>query len=123
MTMLGNASTSGVGAATPATARVLRSRHILLETQFDALVNRLATLRPPLTANTTSSEVRALADHLLEIAAAVDYYIGRVGRELAYNAPCAIESGLFVDQLRGALEGNATFEINRVADILAEDEP
>ena len=106
----------------PSKAADRHSRHILLETQFDALVNRLATLRPPLTANATSTEVRALADHLLEIASAIDYYIGRVGRELAYNAPCAIESGLFVDQLRGALEGNATFEINRVADILAEDE-
>lgn len=122
MTMLGNSSSSGAGVFTPATAHKPHSKHILLETQFDALVNRLATLRPPLTANATSTEVRALAEHLLEIAAAVDYYIGRVGRELAYNAPCAIASGLFVDQLRGALEGNATFEINRVADILAEDE-
>lgn len=95
-----------------------RSRHILLETQFAALVNRLAAMEAPLSAHTTAADIRKLAAHMQEVADAVDCYFTRIGSELAWNAPCSVQRSLFI----ATIDGNAIHEITRVADLLAEDE-
>jgi hypothetical protein len=102
--------------------RARASHMLLLETQFDAMVNRLAVLRPPVTDNAGPEEIRALVIHMREIADAVDYYFERIGGELAMNAPGRVDISLFMRQLHGAIDGNAVSEINRVAALIEENE-
>ena len=98
-----------------------RSTHILLETAFDAMIMRLSTCRPPFATNSNPADLRQLGQHLADIAAVIDSYIAKIGTELAMNAPYSIPRQLFMDQLLGALDGNAIHACNDAADQLAED--
>lgn len=66
-------------------------------------------------------EIRALEDDLLTLARHVDGLIASYGQYLAAHASGKVDQSVFTDQLRGALDGNATFEISEVADRLRED--
>lgn len=67
------------------------------------------------------SEVRALRDDLETLAHHVDALVESYGRYLAANATRPVDQSVFKDQLLGALEGNATFEIDETADRIRED--
>jgi len=86
------------------------------------MVARLAALRVPhIVGEADAPDLRNLADHMIEVADAVDGYMEAIGRELKANAPCDIDRSLFVRPLYGAIDGNALYEMHRVADVLDED--
>jgi hypothetical protein len=93
-----------------------------LDAAHHALVTRLAALRVPrIVGEADGADIRTLADHMIEVADGVDAYMEAIGRELAANAPCAVESALFKRPLFAAIDGNALFEAHRVADRLDAD--
>jgi hypothetical protein len=93
-----------------------------LEAAHHALITRLAALRVPrIVGEADGADIRLLADHMIEVADGVDAYMEAIGRELAANAPCAVESALFKRPLFAAIDGNALFEAHRVADRLDAD--
>jgi hypothetical protein len=67
-----------------------------------------------------ASDARALIDDIEAICAAVDPLIAAIGDYAAENFH-GIDLKLFRDQLRGALEGNATYELECAAERLAEE--
>ena len=93
-----------------------------LEAAHHALVTRLAALRVPrIVGEPDGADIRTLADHMIEVADGVDAYMEAIGRELAANAPCAVEAALFKRPLFAAIDGNALFEAHRIADRLDAD--
>jgi hypothetical protein len=93
-----------------------------LDAAHHALVTRLAALRVPrIVGEPDGADIRNLADHMIEIADGVDAYLEAIGRELAANAPCAVDTALFKRPLFAAIDGNALFEAHRIADRLDED--
>jgi|ERR1043166_107112 hypothetical protein len=105
----------------PGTARVPTSGTAMsrLDAAHHALVTRLAALRVPrIVGEPDGADMRTLADHMIEVADAVDAYMEAIGRELAANAPCPIDTALFKRPLFAAIDGNALFEAHRIADRL-----
>jgi hypothetical protein len=93
-----------------------------LERAHHALVARLAALRVPrIVGDPDGADSRTLADHMIEVADGVDAYMEAIGRELAANAPCAVDAALFDRPLFAAIDGNALFEAHRIADRLDAD--
>jgi hypothetical protein len=93
-----------------------------LDAAHHALVTRLAALRVPrIVGEPDGADIRLLADHMIEVADGVDAYMEAIGRELAANAPCAVETALFKRPLFAAIDGNALFEAHRIADRLDAD--
>ena len=93
-----------------------------LDAAHHALVTRLAALRVPrIVGEPDGADIRTLADHMIEVADGVDAYMEAIGRELAANAPCAVDFALFKRPLFAAIDGNALFEAHRIADRLDED--
>jgi hypothetical protein len=93
-----------------------------LERAHHALVARLAALRVPrIVGEPDGADIRALADHMIEVADGVDAYMEAIGRELAANAPCPVDAALFNRPLFAAIDGNALFEAHRIADRLDAD--
>ena len=93
-----------------------------LDAAHHALITRLAALRVPrIVGEADGADIRTLADHMIEVADAVDAHMEAIGRELAANAPCAIDTSLFKRPLFAAIDGNALFEAHRIADRLDSD--
>ena len=93
-----------------------------LDAAHHALVTRLAALRVPrIVGEPDGADIRTLADHMIEVADGVDAYMEAIGRELAANAPCAVDAALFQRPLFAAIDGNALFEAHRIADRLDAD--
>src|SRR5262249_29008106 len=93
-----------------------------LDAAHHALVTRLAALRVPrIVGEADGADIRTLADHMIEVADGVDAYMEAIGRELAANAPCAVDAALFKRPLFAAIDGNALFEAHRIADRLDAD--
>jgi hypothetical protein len=93
-----------------------------LESAHHALVARLAALRVPrIVGEPDGADIRTLADHMIDVADGVDAYMAAIGRELAANAPCAVDAALFERPLFAAIDGNALFETHRIADRLDGD--
>jgi hypothetical protein len=70
----------------------------------------------------TADDAGALIDDLKAVWAMVDPLVEAVGQEAA-GAFSGVDTALFHDQLRGALEGNATHAIESAADVESEDAP
>src|ERR1700751_3157561 len=88
-----------------------------------ALITRLAALRVPrIVGEPDGADIRNLADHMIEVADGVDAYMGAIGRELAANAPCAVDTALFRRPVFAAIAGNALFEAHRIADRIDADQ-
>jgi hypothetical protein len=93
-----------------------------LDAAHHALITRLAALRVPrIVGEPDGADIRTLADHMIEVADGVDAYMEAIGRELAANAPCAVDTALFKRPLFAAIDGNALFEAHRIADRLDEN--
>lgn len=74
----------------------------------------------------TKSEAQDLVRDLLDIAGIVDVALLAIGREVqSHFGPSrlgrACDLELFTDQLRGALEGNATYSISQAAEYLDDE--
>ncbi len=94
-----------------------------LERAHHALVTRLAALRlPSIAGEADGADIRNVADHMIEIADGVHAYMEAIGRELAANAPCAVDLALFRRPLFAAIDGNALFEAHRIADRIDSDQ-
>lgn len=66
-------------------------------------------------------EIRAVNDDLLLLARKVDALIASYGQYVAAYTSTRIDQTLFTEQLLGALDGNAMFEVTNAADELQED--
>jgi hypothetical protein len=93
-----------------------------LDLAHHALVTRLAAARiPRIVGAADGADIRNLADHMIEIADAVDAYVAAIGRELCANAPCEVDRTLFAHPLFGAIDGNALYEAHRIAERIDAD--
>lgn len=87
-----------------------------LELAYAALLTGIAHLTAPaLPLSPEPEEFEAISNHLLKLSDIVDSYIAAVGAHVADNASMGVDQRLFRAQLRGALEGNATYEIASIA--------
>jgi hypothetical protein len=94
-----------------------------LDAAHHAMITRLAALRVPrIVGEPDGADIRTLADHLIDVADGVDAYIEAIGRELAANAPCAVDAELFRRPLFAAIDGNALFEAHRIAERIDADQ-
>jgi hypothetical protein len=104
-------------ATTPTGAPVKAGRSFCpLTCARDRLVAELMMLAPPRIPITPDGEdIRALGDHLTNVARAVDTYIEMIGRELASNSPSAVDRSQFHQVVLKGIEGFALFEIEQTA--------
>lgn len=86
------------------------------------LLERLQSLQCPIIVGQADGEdMRRIADHMIEVANAVDAYFEAIGGVVASNSTVAINRGVFAHSVFQALDGNATFECHRAADALDEE--
>ena len=104
-------------ATTPKSAPVKAGRSFSpLTCARDRLVAELMMLAPPRIPITPDGEdIRALGDHLTNVATAVDTYIAMIGRELASNSPTAVDQSQFEQVVIKGIDGLALFEIEQTA--------
>ena len=81
------------------------------------LVTKLAVVRPNRIAggSADAADLVGRATHLMDIARIVDAYILALGRDVKENTTEAIDLAEFTDQLTGAIEGNATYQLSEAA--------
>ena len=81
------------------------------------LVTKLAVVRPNRIAggSADAADLVRRATHLMDIARIVDAYILALGRDVKENTTEAIDLAEFTDQLTGAIEGNATYQLSEAA--------
>jgi hypothetical protein len=88
------------------------------------LIDSLSTMAVPLPiANFPYAEdFEAVADHLRQAAAIFDAWLQDIGAQVKMNAPCRIDDGQFDCAFSGAIAGNATFETQRCAEIIRDEQ-
>jgi len=86
------------------------------------LIQKLLRMKAPkaLGAFPHPSDFVAIANHLRIAAGIFDEYLEEFGFQVADNAPCNVDARLFTGAFRGAIEGNATFEIEEVAEAIRD---
>lgn len=102
--------------AIPPTAHPLAKAHF-------ALVQELARINVPhYSDDPTPDQHEDVADYLLRIAQAMDRHLAEVGREAQANATgVKFDASCFTGAFVGAIEGNATYELDRAADAIREE--
>ena len=81
------------------------------------LIARLAALRSrPLPTYPPAEDVLALNRHLQDVALAVDAYILEIGREAQCSSRNSFDLAPFTAPLTNAIQGNATYELECLAD-------
>jgi hypothetical protein len=63
----------------------------------------------------------AVRDHIYEASKIFDAWLKEIGREVNANAAISVDSRLFDGQFFGAVDGNATFELERLAEVCREE--
>lgn len=102
-------------------APAVAATHPLAKAQA-VMVGELARLAAPrLHVNPLPEEFEDVADYLLRGARIIDAWIKEVGLEVRSAAVTNIDMGPFTEQVVGALQGNAMFEIDRAAEALREE--
>jgi hypothetical protein len=96
--------------------------HSLAKAHF-ALVQELARLNVPhYSTDPTPDQHEDVADYLVRIAQAMDRHLKEVGREVQANATSVgVDAKCFDGVFLGAIDGNATFEIDRCAKTIREE--
>lgn len=93
-----------------------------VEASWRILLGRLEALRSPrIIGEPDGEDLRDIAEHMIEVADAIDTYFEQLGRMVQGNAPVKIDIKLFQHPCFDAIGGNATWEINRAAEALDED--
>lgn len=87
---------------------------------FQAALGRVKPAPAP-GINPSPSWFEAVADHAREIASLCDAFMGDVGFVVRDNAPCNLDMRLFDRPFSDAIDGNATYEIERCAEVLREE--
>ena len=88
----------------------------------EALINELAFVAiPRIHVTPEAEEFEDVADYLLRTAAMFDRWLKMVGEEVQANALTRIDMNDFEGRFVGALEGNATFELDRCAQAVREE--
>jgi hypothetical protein len=88
----------------------------------DKLVKKLAAIPPNRIVGGYADEadLETRANHLIHIARIIDAYILALGRDVKDNTSDGIDLADFTDQVIGALEGNATYQLARLAQRMRE---
>jgi hypothetical protein len=98
----------------PAVACSLREIHL-------QLVSSLAsTPVPRLPINTAPDDIRDVTSYLLAVARHCDEWLKVVGNELCRNG-ASVDMRIFTDQFVGAIDGNATYDIESAALAMEEN--
>lgn len=93
-----------------------------LDHAIHTAARQLLKLRAPrLGANPTKGDAQDVVRWLLNICQAVDTGLLNAGLEVRSTFGNGIDVGLYTDLLRSALEGNATHDICRAAELEAEE--
>lgn len=95
-------------------ATILRSMSRELASLADEMVSLTSVARP------TKGEAQELVSNLLTICGTVDRGLLAIGREARSHFGHHVGLSYFTDQLRGAIEGHATFEICDAVEQAAE---
>lgn len=90
-----------------------------MQTARDAL-GRL-TPPPAPGMNPGPSWFEAVADHFRQVALIMNDWSGAVGYVVSDNAPCNLDMRLFDTPFSDAIDGNATYELERCAEVLREE--
>lgn len=91
-------------------------------TAHATLIAKLAAIKPrPIPVFPEPEDFMERIAHMREIALAVDQYILALGRECAENVRGTFDISLFVAPLTNALDGNALFELEAVAEELQDE--
>jgi hypothetical protein len=87
-----------------------------------ALIKRLLELKAPKAYPSFPSpgHHEGVAQHIRDAALIFDEWLAAVGFQVSDNATCNIDMRVFEDTFTAAIEGNATFEVDRAAESLLE---
>jgi hypothetical protein len=66
------------------------------------------------------SDFEAIRKHVLEAASICDDWLGSIGHQVSDNATCNLDLRSFDAAFTGAVDGNATYEIEKAAETLCE---
>jgi hypothetical protein len=88
-----------------------------------ALIDRLAALQAPrgLATFPLPADFRHLADHIREAAGLFDEWLAVIGHQVNVSAPGGVDMRVFEDAFSAAVEGNATFVVEQVAEDMIEN--
>lgn len=88
-----------------------------------ALVGELARfVVPRIHVNPLPEEFEDVADYLLRVSRACDRWLKSIGEEINRNATISIDMDVFTEQFVAAVDGNATFQCDRAAEELREEQ-
>lgn len=87
------------------------------------LIQALLSMKAPKPISTfpIPCEFNSVADHLREAATIFDEWLGAIGHQVADNASHNVDMRVFEGAFTGAIDGNATYEIENVAERMMED--
>jgi len=101
--------------------RALAPKHPLARSHA-AMVKELSTLHVPQFSHSPSPEqFEDAADYLLRLADIFDRHLQEIGTEARSNSITTLNRACFENQCRSALEGTATFELDKGAEALREE--
>ncbi len=108
-------------ASTSSTTTTIRSQNPFEAARL-ALIQKLLRLQVPkaLSSYPIPSDFVELANHVREASAIFDEWIETIGFQVEQNAPCNVDQRAFCGAYTGAIEGNATFEIEEVGEAIRE---
>jgi hypothetical protein len=88
-----------------------------------AMIDELSRLRcPSLSVTPSVDEFGAVADYVVALARIADRCLKVVGEEVERNSVHSVDLSVFDGAFLGAVDGNATYEIDTAAERLREDE-
>ena|ERR1700689_4968901 len=89
---------------------------------YAAMLDQLRTLAVPhISVTPDPEEFEDVADFGLRVAQCIDRFWNAVGKEAQSNATCNLDMKCFTNVFVGAIEGMATFELDREAEALREE--
>ena len=101
--------------------RALAPKHPLARSHA-VMVRELSTLHVPQFSHSPSPEhFEDVADYLLRLADTFDRHLKEIGVEASSNSITTLDKSQFANQCRSALEGNATFQLDKGAEALREE--
>jgi hypothetical protein len=88
-----------------------------------AMVGAIArVVCPQLDVSPQPEEFEDVADYLIRVAQAMDIWLTEIGEIAQSNATCKLDKKCFTGIFEAAVDGFATFELDREAEVLRENE-
>lgn len=93
------------------------------ETARLALIKKLLEIKTPgsFSVFPIPCEFTAVIDHMREVAGIVDEWCAAIGHEVSDNSSSRVDIDLFRSPMTDAIDGNATWEVEKQAETLLED--